>query len=125
VEYASALRRVYPAYLLATGAWSIAHRRSFERITGPKEDYWLVQTVGGLALAIGASLGLALRRGRETPETAVLGAASCVAFGLASVRASRTESRVYLADALVEVAFLAAWLDGYAGRQSEPAVLIT
>lgn len=110
MPYGSTLRVLYPPYLVATGAWSLAHRRSFERVTGRKEEYWLVQTVGALAIAVGASLGVASRRRTQQPETVVLAAASCVAFGLASVRASRTESRVYLGDALLEVAFLAAWL---------------
>jgi hypothetical protein len=111
VRNASTLRRLYAPYLVATGVWSLAHRRSFERVTGPKEDYWLVQTVGALAIAIGASLGVAVRRRAREPETIVLGAASCIAFGLASIRAAQTESRVYLGDALLEVAFLAAWLE--------------
>jgi hypothetical protein len=111
MRYASTLRNLYAPYLLATGVWSLAHRRSFERITGPKEDYWLVQTVGALAVAIGVSLGIGLRRRAQETQTTVLGAASCVAFGSASVRASRTESRVYLGDAVLEMAFLAAWLE--------------
>lgn len=110
VRYASTLRGLYAPYLVATGVWSLAHRRSFERVTGPKQDYWLVQTVGALAIAIGGSLGVAARRRAQQPETIVLGAASCVAFGLASVRASRTESRLYLGDALLEIGFLVAWL---------------
>ena len=107
---ASKLRAFYPPYLMATGLWSLTHRPSFERVTGPKEDYWLVETVGALAIAIGASLGVAVRRRTQEPETQILAAASCIAFGLASVRASRTESRVYLGDALLEAVFLAAWL---------------
>ena len=115
---ASILRCVYAPYLVATGVWSLAHRRSFEHVTGPKEDYWLVQTVGGLAIAIGSALGVATRRRARKPETIVLGAASCIAFGLASVRASQTESRVYLGDALLEMAFLAAWLEPVLKRSS-------
>ena len=111
MRYASTLRGLYAPYLVTTGLWSLAHRRSFERVTGPKEDYWLVQTVGALAVAIGISVGIAVRRRAQEPETTALGAASCIAFGLASVRASRTESRVYLGDALLEIAFLAAWLE--------------
>jgi hypothetical protein len=107
---------MYAPYLVATGVWSLAHRPSFERVTGPKEDYWLVQTVGALAIAVGASLGVAGRRRAQEPETIVLGAASCIAFGLASLRASQTESRVYLGDALLEIAFLAAWLEPVVGR---------
>jgi hypothetical protein len=111
MHVASTLRSLYAPYLVATGVWSLVHRRSFERVTGPKEDYWLVQTIGALAIAIGASLGVAVRRRAQEPETIVLGAGSCIAFGLASVRASQTGSRVYLGDALVEIAFLAAWLE--------------
>ena len=118
MRYALTLRSLYAPYLIATGVWSLAHRRSFEFVTGPKEDYWLVQTVGGLAIAIGASLGVATRRRAEAPETIVLGAAGCIAFGLASVRASQTESRVYLGDALLEIAFLAAWLEPVLQRAS-------
>ena len=111
MRYASTLRAIYAPYLVATGVWSLAHRRSFERVTGTKDDYWLVQTVGALAIAIGASLAVASRRRAQEPETIVLAAASCIAFGLASIRASRTESRVYLGDAFLELAFLAAWLE--------------
>ena len=117
-RHASILRGLYAPYLVATGVWSLVHRQSFERVTGPKEDYWLVQTVGALAIAIGASLGIAARRRAQEPETILLGAASCIAFGLASVRASQTESRVYLGDALLEIAFLAAWLEPVLTRQS-------
>jgi hypothetical protein len=120
VPYASTLRSLYAPYLVGTGIWSLAHRRSFERVTGPKEDYWLVETVGALAIAIGASLGTAGRRGKQEPETIVLGAASCVAFGLASVRASQTESLVYLGDAFLEMAFLGAWLEPFVKRAAGP-----
>ena len=116
MRYASTLRGLYAPYLVGTGVWSLAHRRSFERVTGPKEDYWLVQTVGSLAIAIGASLGIAARRRAQGPETIALGAASCIAFGLASVRASQTESPVYIGDALLELAFLAAWLEPLSKR---------
>ena len=33
---------------------AILGRRSFEAVTGPKIDYWLVRTVGGLLVAVGA-----------------------------------------------------------------------
>ncbi len=71
----------------------------------------MVQTVGALAIAIGASLGVAVRRRAQEPETIVLAVASCIAFGVASLRASRTESRAYLGDALLEIVFLASWLE--------------
>lgn len=73
-------------------------RTSFERVTRRKQDFWLVRTVGGLAAAIGLSLGLAALRGTKRPETVALALSSGLAFGVADVRASRTESRIYLAD---------------------------
>ena len=119
-RYASRLRGLYAPYLVATGVWSLAHRESFERVTGKKDDYWLVETVGALAIAIGASVAVAGRRRRHKPETIVLATASCIAFGLASIRASRTESRVYLGDALLELVFLGAWLYPFARGSSAP-----
>ena len=33
-------------YFAATGVWPLIDMRSFERVTGPKADKWLVRTVG-------------------------------------------------------------------------------
>jgi hypothetical protein len=100
----------HAAYLVATGVWPLLHRRSFEAVTGPKEDFWLVRTVGGLAAATGASLGVAVARDRRKPETTVLALASGVVFGLADLRAARTESRTYLGDVVLQLAFAPSWL---------------
>lgn len=43
-------------YFLATGIWSLVHIASFQKVTGPKTDLWLVKTVGLLVIAIGAGL---------------------------------------------------------------------
>ena len=37
---------VQAAFYVGTGVWPIVHRRSFERVTGPKTDFWLARTVG-------------------------------------------------------------------------------
>ena len=50
------------AYYVATGIWSWVSLRTFEVVTGPKVDDWLVQTVGALAAAIGDTLLVAERR---------------------------------------------------------------
>ncbi|MFH5804425.1 hypothetical protein ACG2DA_10255, partial [Alienimonas sp. DA493] len=49
-------------YYVATGVWPLVHIRSFEFVTGPKTDDWLVQTVGALVLAIGGTLLYGARR---------------------------------------------------------------
>jgi hypothetical protein len=90
--------------------WPIVGRSSFERVTGPKHDFWLVRTVGGLAIATGVSLGVAVVTGRKRMETSALGMTTGLVFALASLRAGRTHSRLYLADAAVETAFALAWI---------------
>jgi hypothetical protein len=98
------------AYYVATGAWAIVHRRSFEAITGRKTDYWLVRTVGLLATAIGGSLLVAATRGEgSSPEAVVLAGGSAASFALVDVVyvARRRISPIYLADAALH-ALLAA-----------------
>jgi hypothetical protein len=101
---------VQAAYYLVTGSWSVVHRRSFEAITGPKADYWLVRLVGGLAAAIGTALavGAATRRA-PTAETLALAVTSAAAFGAADAvyAGSGRIRRVYLLDLAAEAAILA------------------
>lgn len=105
-----ALAGCHAAYLVATGVWPLAHRRSFEAVTGRKTDFWLVRTVGGLAAATGAALAVAVWRRRRSPEAVVLAVATGAAFTLADLRAARTESLAYLGDVAAQAFFLPAWL---------------
>jgi hypothetical protein len=95
-------------YFALTGLWPLVGIRTFERVTGPKVDRWLIQTVGVLVLAVGASLGLAGARRRVTPELALLAASS--AAGLAAIDAVYVARRriapIYLLDALAEAVLL-------------------
>jgi hypothetical protein len=110
---------VQAAYYVVTGLWSIVHRRSFERITGRKREYWLVRTVGALAVAIGAALGLAAGSGRRR-EGAALALGSGAAFVASDLQAARSSSRVYLADAVLHFALLPAWLRDWPAGPREP-----
>ena len=65
-------------YFAATGVWPLVHMRSFERVTGPKTDTWLVRTVGVLVTVIGGVLAASGLRRRVTAETAALAAALVV-----------------------------------------------
>ena len=44
------------AYYLGTGVAPFVSRRAFEAVTGPKKEWWLVETVGVLVTAVGAGL---------------------------------------------------------------------
>lgn len=106
-----ALAVVQGLFYLVTGIWPLLHMRSFERVTGPKVDHWLVRTVGVLISVIGAVLLLGGRRGRVGPELRLLAAGS--ALGLAGIDvvyvSRRRISPVYLLDAVAELALAAAW----------------
>jgi hypothetical protein len=98
-------------YFAATGIWPIVDMRSFEAVTGPKVDKWLVRTVGVLVAAIGGALISAGARRAVTPEIAGLAIGSAAGLGLIDViYASRGRiSKVYLADAAAEAAVITAW----------------
>lgn len=96
-------------YYLATGLWPILEIGSFQLVTGPKTDLWLVRMVGLLVMAIGVTLGYAVIRARRSPEIIVLSLSSIFAFTAIDVFYSMTGviSRIYLADAAVELALAA------------------
>ena len=99
------------AFYVATGVWPIVSLRTFEAVTGPKADGWLVKTAGVLITAIGAGLTTAGLRGRVTPDMkliAVGAAAGLTAIDVVYV-ARRRIARVYLLDALAEVGLIGAW----------------
>jgi hypothetical protein len=96
-------------YYLVTGLWPVIHFPSFEAVTGPKTDDWLVHTVGVLAAAIGLSLGVAVVRAQTQAEpVTTLAIASALAFaGIDLVYGlSGRISPIYLADAGVELGLI-------------------
>ncbi len=99
-------------YYLGTGVWPLLSMRTFERVTGPKTDDWLVKTVGASLAATGTTLAIAGIRGRVSPEISLLGSASAAALGTVDVvyAAKGTISPIYLMDAVGEAGIVAAWL---------------
>lgn len=108
---AEALALAQSAFYLVTGIWPILSPATFQAVTGPKVDFWLVKTAGVLITAIGAALGLGAAKRRLTPELKLLAVAS--AAGLTAIDiyyvAQKRISPVYLLDAAVEVAIIGAW----------------
>lgn len=98
-------------FYVATGLWPILHMRSFERVTGPKTDRWLVKTLGALVGAVG---GVLLHSGlRKAPSTDLAAAAAGNAAALAAadviyVARGRIPA-VYLLDAAVELGLVLGW----------------
>jgi len=120
------LARAQANFYLISGAWPLLSRRTFEKLTGPKQDFWLAQTVGALIVVTGATLIAAAEDQRTLNSTAVRTLAIGSALSLAAVDvvfvARRRISPIYLADAAAELALAAGWL---ISRPSRPKNLPT
>lgn len=116
------LRRVLLAqggYYVATGVWPFMSRRSFEAVTGPKAEWWLVQTVGGLVTAIGGALVTAAFRRSTSPELLGLAAGSAITLaGIDVVYVVRGRiAPTYLIDAGAELGLVCAMGLACGGRR--------
>jgi hypothetical protein len=112
------------AYFFATGLWPLVHMRSFERVTGRKRDDWLVETVGAL-VAVGGAVMLRAAAARAVDRsTAMLAVGSAAALGaVETVHALRGRiSRIYLLDALLELALIAGWTAASMRRRARSRV---
>ena len=98
-------------FYTVTGVWPIFDMRTFQAVTGPKTDHWLVKTVGACVAVVGGVVGLAASRNRITPEIALLGAGTAAALtGIDLVYVAKGRiSRIYLLDAAAETALIAMW----------------
>jgi energy-converting hydrogenase Eha subunit E len=98
-------------YYFLTGVWPLLHLGSFEAVTGPKADDWLVRMVGLLAAVIGATLGMAVVRNHsEAGEIRLLATTSALAFAAIDLwyALSGRISPIYLADVLPQLIFIGA-----------------
>lgn len=98
-------------FYAVTGFWPVVHIRSFEAVSGPKHDDWLVKTVGLLLTVIGCVLsmaGMRRRMGIEIPLLGVGSALSLAAIDLVYVSRRRIPP-IYLADAAGEGALASLW----------------
>jgi hypothetical protein len=116
------LALVHGAFSIMAGVWPIFDMGTFQAVTGPKREHWLVKTVGTLLAGVGGVLTAAGMRRRVIPEIAAL--AMATAGGLAAIDliyvAKRRISPVYLLDALVQLGFVAAWAGSLRGARAEP-----
>ena len=108
-------------YYLPTAVLPFVSRRRFTAITGPKPEWWLVQTVSVLVGAIGAGLAAAALRRRVTPELGALAAGSAAGLTVIDLVyvARRRISPAYLLDAAAELLCVAAWVRAWRAREVE------
>jgi hypothetical protein len=100
--------RLLAGYYLVTGLVPFLSRRKFEAVTGPKRDWWLVQTVSGLVLVVGGTVLGASMRAEAPREVVGLAAGSAVVLAAIDVAhvAKQRIAPVYLLDAAVQASLL-------------------
>lgn len=108
-------------YYGTTALWAIVHIKSFKMVTGEKTDnlpsgldidHWLVYTVSVLILAIASGLlvgGVRRSVGPELITMAIVAAVGLTAIDVIYVSRG-VISPIYLADAVVQVGLILAWL---------------
>lgn len=104
--------RAQALYYAGTGVWPLVSPGTFQLVTGPKADMWLVKTFGLLVGAVGLGIGTGAAGDRVSRETRVLALGSAAALGAADawyVARGRIR-KSYLIDAAAQAALLAALL---------------
>jgi hypothetical protein len=98
-------------YYLITGAWPLFDMHSFEVVTGPKTDWWLVRMVGALTVAISIAFLSAAKRNKIVVETVFLIFGSSISYMSIDVIyvLNGTIWPIYLADAFLQLLFLCFW----------------
>jgi len=102
---------------VALGAWPLLDPRSYQELTGAKQDVWLARSVGMLLALVGASLLFARARRSIGAETMFLAIASALALAFADVlvATSGAGTNAYLIDAALQLVFAGVWALGRGG----------
>lgn len=99
--------------MLTSGLWPLVSIRSLQAVTGPKEDLWLVKTVGCLLTVIGLRTILATRSGnteaRKSGQVAV-GVSGSLAYISFFYALRGRISKVYLLDTVIQTTWTLLWL---------------
>ncbi|MFP3581485.1 hypothetical protein SB659_18130 [Arthrobacter sp. SIMBA_036] len=99
---------------LLSGLWPLVHMRSFETVSGPKADKWLVRTASGLLIVISLEQLRAASpegKGSITKRLGLGTALTLAAIDVVCVAQGRI-SKVYLIDAAIELLFISGWMTG-------------
>jgi len=109
-------------YFLLCGLWPILSMDTFEHVTGPKIDVWLVKMIAAMEIVVGAILIEAAVRRRVVLEVGLLAAATCSVMAILDVTyvVRHVISPVYLGDAMIELLLLLGWARVALHRKTGP-----
>lgn len=110
-RFSGLLHNAHGAYYLFAGAWPLVHMDSFEAVTGPKPDEFLVRTVGLILLMTGTIL---LSQRRAPWERSAVFAAMGTALILGCVAVVSASGgwvwKVFFAEGAMHLLFATAWI---------------
>lgn len=111
-KYAIFLPWFQGLYYFISGVWPLLSVTTFQMITGPKVDLWLVKTVGSLLMVTGLVLLMAAIRHRISLEILILAIGNAFVLTVIEVIywSNGTISVIYLLDAVIEVLIIIGWL---------------
>lgn len=95
-------------FYVVTGLWPILHIKSFEAVSGPKTDKWLVRTLG-LLIACSGIIFIHYPMNEAALTLAILNAVVLSSIDIYYVW-KKVIWKTYLADALVEGGFILSYL---------------
>ena len=98
-------------YAFITGVWPLIDIASFVTITGPKEDIWLVKTVGAMLIPVSITLAAFTRINTSRVPAILLGGLTALVFAVIDFQYALAGviSNVYLLDGSLQVLFIAGW----------------
>jgi hypothetical protein len=103
---------VQGVYYIATGIWPLMNMYSFEFVSGPKTDDWLVRTVAVLVLVVGlVLLSAAIKRDTGVPvRLLAIGSAGGLAFIDFFYAMRGVIWPVYILDGIGELGLIVLWV---------------
>ena len=98
-------------FYLITGIWPILNMKSFEKVSGNKNDHWLVKTVGALLIATGGNLLYSASSRKLSKHLKAVVMTQALALTAIDVIYSSKGiiSKVYLLDAATELLIVTGW----------------
>ena len=103
---------VQSLYTLITGVWPLIHIESFIAATGPKDDLWLVKTVGAMLIPVSVALAAFIWINASKVPAILLGGLTAIVFAIIDFHFALSDviSNVYMLDGLLQLIFIAGWL---------------
>lgn len=103
---------IHAAFYSVSGLWALVFIDSFQLVTGPKTDLWLVRTVAALITLTGLSLGVSTWRKRLPLELGLIAMGQNLVLSAVAVVYvfNGTISPIYLFDAILQSSMAVAWI---------------